>query len=233
MQPHRLPPTSRRWALVAVLASAAVLAGCASGPRQITSSVQTYASMGGVQLPATYRLELLPSQTQQQSFARVEAAAEQALRRVGLTRDPRPELARLVVQVGATASQGRAYHPAYDDWFYGPRFGWGMAYGGRWGGGLGMNWMMDTPPMVYYRAVKLVLRDQQTQQIVYETSAEYDEVRMDDQVIWNVLFDAALTDFPNPPAGTRQVRTTLQAKPAPSSTTTTPAAAPAAAGATR
>ena len=68
MQPHRLPSTSRRWALVAVLASAAVLAGCASGPRQITSSVQTYASMGGVQLPATYRLELLPSQTQQQSF---------------------------------------------------------------------------------------------------------------------------------------------------------------------
>jgi hypothetical protein len=185
--------------------------------------------MGGVQLPATYRLELLPSQTQQQSFARVEAAAEQALRRVGLTRDPRPELARLVVQVGATASQGRAYHPAYDDWFYGPRFGWGMAYGGRWGGGLGMNWMMDTPPMVYYRAVKLVLRDQQTQQIVYETSAEYDEVRMDDQVIWNVLFDAALTDFPNPSAGTRQVRTTLEAKPAPAATTTTPTAAPAAA----
>jgi CubicO group peptidase (beta-lactamase class C family) len=48
MQPHRLPSNSRRWALVAVLASAAVLAGCASGPRQITSSVQTYASMGGV-----------------------------------------------------------------------------------------------------------------------------------------------------------------------------------------
>ena len=56
---------------------------------------------------------------------------------------------------------------------------------------------------------------------------------MDDQVIWNVLFDAALTDFPNPPAGTRQVRTTLEAKPAPAATTTTPAAAPAAAGAAR
>jgi len=207
---------ARRWAMAALLAATAVLAGCASGPRQITSNVQSYASMAGVQLPATYRMELLPSQTQQQSFAKVEAAAEKALQRVGLTRDPRPDLARLVVQVGATASQGRAYHPAYDDWYYGPRFGFGMGFGGP-RMGMGMNWM-DAPPMVYYRGVKLVLRDQQTQKIVYETSAAYDEVWMDDNVIWNVLFDAALTDFPNPTQGSRTVRTTL----------TPPAASPAA-----
>lgn len=210
---------ARRWAMAALLAATAVLAGCASGPRQITSNVQSYASMAGVQLPATYRMELLPSQTQQQSFAKVEAAAEKALQRVGLTRDPRPDLARLVVQVGATASQGRAYHPAYDDWYYGPRFGFGMGFGGP-RMGMGMNWM-DAPPMVYYRGVKLVLRDQQTQKIVYETSAAYDEVWMDDNVIWNVLFDAALTDFPNPTQGSRTVRTTLT-PPAP------PAASPAA-----
>lgn len=214
---------SRRWAMAALLTVTAVLAGCASGPRQITSSVQTYASMAGVKLPTTYRMELLPSQSQQASFARVEAAAEKALQRVGLTRDPRPDLARLVVQVGATATQGRAYHPAYDDWFYGPRFGWGMGFGGP-RMGFGMHWM-DTPPLVYYRGVKLVLRDQQTQQIVYETSAAYDEVWMDDNVIWNILFDAALSDFPNPPQGSRTVRTTLTpiAKPA----TNTPASAPA------
>lgn len=214
---------SRRWAMAALLTVTAVLAGCASGPRQITSSVQTYASMAGVKLPTTYRMELLPSQSQQASFARVEAAAEKALQRVGLTRDPRPDLARLVVQVGATATQGRAYHPAYDDWFYGPRFGWGMGFGGP-RMGFGMHWM-DTPPLVYYRGVKLVLRDQQTQQIVYETSAAYDEVWMDDNVIWDILFDAALTDFPNPPQGSRTVRTTLTpiAKPA----TNTPASAPA------
>ena len=209
--------------MAALLTVTAVLAGCASGPRQITSSVQTYASMAGVKLPTTYRMELLPSQSQQASFARVEAAAEKALQRVGLTRDPRPDLARLVVQVGATATQGRAYHPAYDDWFYGPRFGWGMGFGGP-RMGFGMHWM-DTPPLVYYRGVKLVLRDQQTQQIVYETSAAYDEVWMDDNVIWNILFDAALSDFPNPPQGSRTVRTTLTpiAKPA----TNTPASAPA------
>ena len=220
---------TRRWAMTALLASAAVLAGCASGPREITSNVQSYSSMTGVQLPATYRMELLPSQTQQQSFAKVEAAAENALKRVGLTRDPRPELARLVVQVGATATQGRAYHPAYDDWFYGPRFGWGMGWGGP-RMGMGMAWM-DTPPMVYYRGVKLVLRDQQTQKIVYETSAAYDEVWMDDNVIWNVLFDAALTDFPNPSQGTRAVRAILQ--PVPAANKTAPAPAPAAATSSR
>lgn len=203
---NHLPP-SRRWACAALIAGAALLAGCASGPREITSSVQSYSSMAGITLPATYRMELLPSQSQQQSFAKVEAAAEKALQRVGLTRDPRPDLARLVVQVGANASQGRAYHPAYDDWFYGPRFGFGMGWGGP-RVGMGMQWM-DTPPMVYYRGVKLVLRDQQSQKIVYETSAAYDEVWMDDNVIWNILLDAALSDFPHPPQGSRTVRTTL------------------------
>lgn len=219
---------SRRAALAVLVASAAVLAGCASGPREISSNVQSYASMAQVQLPASYRLELLPSQSQQPSFTHVEAAAEQALRRVGLTRDPRPDLARLVVQVGATATQGRAYYPGYYDPFYGPRWGWGLGYGGRGGWGMGMGWsMMDTPPLVYYRAVKLVLRDQQTQQIVYETSAEYDEVRMNDDVIWGVLFDAALTGFPHPPQGPRQVRTVLTPLPPPAAASAPAATAPA------
>ena len=72
---------------------------------------------------------------------------------------------------------------------------------------------MDTPPRVYLRAVKLVLRDAQSQRIVYETSAQYDEVRVNDDTIWQVLFDAALTGFPAPPAGPRQV--TLLPAPAP------------------
>ena len=204
----------RRCCMGAALVVAAALAGCATGPREITSSVQSYANMGGIHLPATYRMELLPSQTHQQSFARIEAAAQDALQRVGLTRDPRPDLARLVVQIGASADQGYAYHPGYDNWFYGPRFGWGlgMGFGGpRWG--MGMSWM-DAPPMVYYRGVQLVIRDTKTQQIVYATSAKYDEIRVDDQQIWRVLFDAALSDFPHPPQGARQVRTTITPLPA-------------------
>lgn len=206
---------TRRWGLAAVITMAALLAGCASGPPEITASVQTYASMGGISLPATYRMELLPSQTRQQNFSRVEAAAQQALQRVGLTRDPRPDLARLVVQIGASATQGRAYHPAYNDWYYGPRYGFGMGFGGpRFG--MGMNWM-DAPPMIYYRSVQIVIRDQKSQQIVYESSAEFDEVRMYDDIIWQVLFDSALNGFPNPPTGSRQVRSTLTPQPPASS----------------
>ena len=50
----------RRCCMGAALVVAAALAGCATGPREITSSVQSYANMGGIHLPATYRMELLP-----------------------------------------------------------------------------------------------------------------------------------------------------------------------------
>ncbi|MBP7932364.1 MAG: hypothetical protein KAZ21_03875, partial [Comamonas sp.] len=175
----------------AALASALLLAGCATGPAAITSQVQSYASMQGVALPSTYRLEVLPSQAQQASFARIEMAADTALTKVGLQRAPHPEQAKLVVQVGASAGEGRAQHPTWDPYYYGPRFGWGLGYGGGWYSGWNMHWMMmDTPPRVYLRAVKLVLRDAQSQRIVYETSAQYDEVRVNDDTIWQVLFDA-------------------------------------------
>lgn len=202
----------RRLTMAAASATALVLAGCASGPRTITSDVTSYSKLAQLPTPSTYRMELLPSMTQQQSWAMVEQQAEQSLQRVGLTRDETPGKAKLVVQVVAAASYGRA-----SNWPYygppGPAFGWGMGYGGRWGGGFGMSWM-DVPPMVYYRSVKLVMRDQQTQQIVYETSASYDEVWTDDRVIYRVLFDAALTGFPHPQQGSRLVRSTIQQLPA-------------------
>lgn len=211
-QPHLLHAPRARWLAAALVMAAFALGGCASGPRTITSQVQSYASMQQVRLPTTYRMEILPSQEQQTSFSQIEYAAQEALQRAGLKRAAQPEQARLVVQVGASASQGRAYHPSYDPYFYGgPRFGWGLGYGGGWHGSWGMRWMMDTPPMVYLRAVKLVLRDAQSQRIVYETSAQHDEVSVDDSRIWQVLFDAALSDFPNPPQGPRQVQTTLSA----------------------
>jgi hypothetical protein len=208
--PHHL--WIRRLTLAVASATALVLAGCASGPRTITSEVTSYSTLAQLPTPPTYRLELLPSMTQQQSWAMVEQQAEQALQHVGLTRDEAPGKAKLVIQIMAAASYGRA-----SNWPYygppGPMWGWGMGYGGRWGGGFGMSWM-DVPPMVYYRSVKLVMRDQQTQQIVYETSAAYDEVWTDDRVIYKVLFDAALSGFPHPPQGHRAVRATIQQLPA-------------------
>lgn len=222
------------WLGATLVAAALALTGCATGTATLTSQVQSYSSMQGIALPATYRMEILPSQAQQESFSQIEYAAQAALERVGLHRDVRPDLARLVVQVGASATQARAQHPTFDPYYYGPRFGWGVGYGGGWHSHWGMNWMMaDVPPLVQVRAVKLVLRDAQSQRIVYETSAQYDEVRLDEARIWQVLFEAALTGFPFPPAGPRQVTAPRYAAPAalPSvgdSTAPAPAPAPAA-----
>ena len=108
-------------------------------------------------------------------------------------------------------------------------WGWGMSYGRGWGMGFGSSMMMmDGPPLEYYRAVSIVMRDIKTQQIVYETSAQRQDVWTDDPAIFGILFDAALTGFPNPPQGQRNVRTVIQPQPAagaPQAPVNTPAAA--------
>jgi hypothetical protein len=193
-----------RWFNLLILSLAALLmAGCAS-VRAVDSDVQSYSQLGTLPVPPTYRLELLPSQqAQAASFAPIEAQAEQSLKKVGLTRDDQG--GRLVVQIGA---QARTTLPESWPYYggYGRPWGWGMGFGRR---GMGMGWMMDGPPTLLYRAVNIVMRDAQTQKIVYETSASHEEVWSNDALIFGVLFDAALTGFPQPPAGARQIRTEI------------------------
>lgn len=192
---------AQRWLPTFTVALAALLlAGCA-GLRAVDSTVQSYSQLGALPAPPTYRLERLPSQQAQAAgFAPIEAQAEQSLQKVGLTRDDQG--GRLVVQIGA---QARTTLP--ENWpYYGGYGRWGMGFGRR---GMGMGWMMDGPPTLYYRAVSLVMRDAQTQQIVYETSASHEEVWSNDALIFGVLFDAALTGFPQPPSGARQIRTEI------------------------
>lgn len=69
--------------------------------------------------------------------------------------------------------------------------------------------MMDRPPTLYERSVSILMRDAQTQHIVYETSATHEEVWSNDALIYGVLFDAALSGFPQPPSTARQVRSTM------------------------
>ncbi|WCM93887.1 DUF4136 domain-containing protein [Acidovorax sp. NCPPB 2350] len=191
-----------------LLLAAALLAGC-STTRTVDSAVSSYSTLQALPAPPTYRLERLPSQQAQAAqFAAIEAQAQQSLARVGLQRDDAN--ARLVLQIGASASttwpaSWPYYGPSYPAW------GWGLGWGGpgRWGWGMGGSWMVDRPPTLYRREVSLVLRDAGTQQIVYETSAVHEDVWTSDPSIFGILFDAALTGFPQPPAGPRQVRTTL------------------------
>ena len=219
--------TSFRWIGVIALTATALLTGC-STVREVNSTVQSFSSLGGIPLPPTYRLETLPSQQGQVNFPAVEAQAQQALARVGMTRDDsRPSV---VVQISAVARYARDYAswPYYDPW--GPRWGWGMSYGRGFGRGFGFggSMMMDGPPLEYYRAVSVVMRDIKTQQIVYETSAQRQDVWTDDPAIFGILFDAALTGFPKPPQGARNVRTVIQPAGTPPAAPATAPGAPAA-----
>jgi len=220
----------RRALVLPLCMAAALLAGCA-GPRLVESDVNSFSTLSALPSPPTYRIERLPSQeAHSAAYIPIEAQAEQALARVGLQRDDaRP---RLIAQIGAEGGYASPrYWPYYSDPFYG-RFGWGLGYGGRWGWGMGMGWMMDTPPTLYHRGVSLVLRDAATQQVVYETSAVYEDVWTDDPAIYGVLFNQALSGFPQPPRGRRTIRTEVQpqsvARPAPQpATPATVAPAPA------
>ena len=196
-----------RWFYAIALTATALLTGCAS-VREVNSTVQSYSTLETLPTPPAYKLELLPSQKDEIHFGAIEAQAQQALARVGLVRDD--SQARLVVQISAVARYARDYAswPYYSS-PWGPRFGFGMGFGRGVGWGFGGSAMFDGPPLEYYRAVSVVMRDIKTQQIVYETSAQRQDVWTSDPAIFGVLFDAALTGFPKPPSGTRTVRTIL------------------------
>ena len=196
-----------RWFYAIALTATALLTGCAS-VREVNSTVQSYSTLETLPTPPAYKLELLPSQKDEIHFGAIEAQAQQALARVGLVRDD--SQARLVVQISAVARYARDYAswPYYSS-PWGPRFGFGMGFGRGVGWGFGGSAMFDGPPLEYYRAVSVVMRDIKTQQIVYETSPQRQDVWTSDPAIFGVLFDAALTGFPKPPSGTRTVRTIL------------------------
>ena len=188
----------RRWIDTLILCTAAaVLAGCSTGPRIVEGQVQSFSTLAAMPAPAIYRLERLPSQ-QTPSFEPIAALAEQALARVGLTRDDAAP--RLLVQIGVQADTVPRYDP-YPAWGFG---GW---YGRGWG--MQGAWRFGELPPLHRRAVSLMVRDAATQTVVYETSAVHEDVWVSDPAVFGVLFDAALNGFPKPPPGGRQVRLPL------------------------
>ncbi len=193
---------TRRWLPALLLCmAAATLAGC-STTRVVEGQVQSFSTLAGVPSPATYRIDRLPSQ-QTPAFDAIAALAEQSLGRIGLQRDDAAP--KLLVQIGVQAGTVPRYDPYYGPHgFYGP-YPWGGWYGSR-GWGMGGLWRMGEPTPLHRRAVSLVMRDAATQASVYETSAVHEDVWVADPAVFGILFDAALTGFPQPPAGPRQVR---------------------------
>jgi hypothetical protein len=198
--------------VLAALFMVAALSGCATR-WVVDSEVQSFSSlpMADVATGATYRFERLPSQREgdaARSAEALEAMAAPALERVGLKRDD--AAARYTAQIGARVTP--TLSPWADPWFYpawgpGPRYGWGLGYGRGWYGGGG--WYGPAFPQAsnpwYLREVSVVLREQASNKVVYETRARNDGPYNLDAAVLPVMFQAALQGFPNPPQGERRV----------------------------
>lgn len=189
--------------LLALLALTLLLTGCSS-VRLVDAQVQAIATSTAIDKGARYRFERLPSQADQPRSAQVEAIAQVALAQVGLVRND--SAARYSVLLGSRVQSYMA-----DNW--GNPLGTpGGSYGqiiigtGNTGSMVGFGLGMGFPSPTWYRyEVSLLLRDLGSNQVVYETRAFHDGTWSDSDRILPALFEAALKDFPTPPAGVRRI----------------------------
>ena len=223
------PPSHRPWASLFRAAAAAgallALSGCAS-VFLVDNQVQSYARWADrptpsgaatpiPQAPQVYRFDLLPSQQDSRSGAgqdELEKLASIALAKVGWTPAAAGVTALWTVEVsGATLRLPRAPWESPFDSYWGGGFGPGFGFPGRDYVVTGTGQIvyaplflrMDTP--YYQREVSLVIRHAASGRVVYETRAAHDGRWNSSNPLWMAMLDAALRDFPAPPAGLRQV----------------------------
>lgn len=194
------------WAMAALAMT--LLTGCAS-LRWVDSDVVSLAAVPpGMSLQgAKYRFERLPSQANNPEAGLAEQQAQAAMTAVGLVRDDAG--ASLSVMVGFSGAQYLADpwgRPMTSGWTPYGRLAFGSAFGSHIGLGMGMRF---PPPTHYRREVSLILRDLKSGQVVYETQASHAGPWSDSEPIFATLFQAALANFPNPPAGQRRVNIEL------------------------
>jgi hypothetical protein len=180
----------------------------------IDSEVQSFTPSGPAVSPALYRFERLPSLGNTPAQDGIEALAAVALAKVGLTRAAlvsgaisgtaaAAPSARYAVQVHVQIS---AIISPYSSPYYGGL--WSRRDIRHWGG-LAMN----IEPSWYRHAVRLLLRDSATGQVVYETMANFDGPWADSGRLLPTILDAALHGYPNPPGGPRKVVIELPGEP--------------------
>jgi hypothetical protein len=221
MTKHPLRPqqhTTRLHPLKAALAalSLTLLSGCAS-VYLVDSQVQSFARWTDAtaaqvvpQVPQTYRFERLPSQSTGPGAAgqdALENLALQALAQVDWSVHDTPAAAPWTVQVSAGTLRL-------------PRAPWEDPWDSHWGGlgfpgrghavtasghliGSPMFLRMDIP--YYKREVSLVVRHAASGRVVYESRAAHEGRWNSTPALWSAMLEAALRDFPTPPAGVRLV----------------------------
>ncbi|EYC50297.1 hypothetical protein AZ34_03855 [Hylemonella gracilis str. Niagara R] len=201
----------------------ALLATACSGLRTIESQVQATVPAGGASSSAAatttaaaaplgpgarYRYERLPSQAEDPARAEtIEAMADAALKAVGMVRDDQQPRYSVQIQTSVEAfyvdDWGRRYPgmPPYSPGFFGEL---GVFVGpGRIGPGtrIGMGWTSWPPSVRHAYGVSLLMRDLESQRIVYETRASHEGPWGDSDRVLPALLKAALQDFPAPHTG--------------------------------
>jgi Domain of unknown function (DUF4136) len=203
-RPH---PGRRRRLLKAAVVAAAVgwLAGCAAID-QVSVDVTTYGAWPPGRAPGRYAFERLPSQAQAGAAQdQLEVSAAAALERVGFSRAADAAQADVLVQFGAR--QGKVIDPP-------PMFSWGVGVGMPIGRRGSFGWGLHTGPGWYgdrvrdYRELGLLLLDRASHQVLVEVQARH-ESRYGSDDLSEALFDAALSGFPDLPAGERRVTVPL------------------------
>ena len=181
--------------LLAALAAAAVLAGCAA-LNTVTSEVTTFSEWPAGRAPGRYAFERLPSQkANAQRQAELEGAAAKALEKAGFTAAADAAQADVIVQVGARIN--RAEVSPWDDPLW-----W------RWGGGYWRSPYWRGPRTGYYagfnsewysryeRNVAVLLRDRASNAPLFEAHAQTEGGSSGDATLLGAMFEAALQGFP-------------------------------------
>ena len=195
-----------RSLLMVLTLAVGLLSGCATVRLIDSDVVSVVAAPAGMSLQgAKYRFERLPSQANNPEAGLAEQQAQAAMTAVGLVRDDAN--AQLSVLVGFAGTQyladawGRPLPPGAWSPYYGS-ISMGRGIGPNVGLGMGMRF---PPPTQYRREVSLIMRDLKSGQVVYETRATHDGPWADSAQVFATLFQAAMANFPTPPAGLRRV----------------------------
>ncbi len=210
-----------RWSrAAALLLAAVVLTGCAAF-NQVGVDVASFGAWPTGRAAGAFAFDRLPSQTDGgPAQDTLEAAAREALERVGFSAATDAARADVLVQVGTRA--GRLIDPSGSSIGWGVGIGTGGRSGGRVSGGVNLGFPIGTAPgSLYfgppgwpdnysrdYREASLLLIDRPSRKVLLELRARA-EGRLSGDALLAPLFEAMLQGFPDIAPGTRRVTVPL------------------------
>ena len=193
-------------AIFSVALMALFMVGC-SGLRLVENDVTAFYNWSAAPPgPGTpYRFERLPSQQvvgTQQDY--VEGLVRTALAKVGMELNPAAARYSVQVRVSTQVIERLPYGgTGYDGFGFATP---GVFLGaGNHGGSVGLSFPLGFSTPYYRRELTLLMRDLNTNQVVFETRATNDGVSSETLGVLSAMTDAALRGFPQPPPGLRRI----------------------------